>query len=53
MSVDFANGVARLSSGREISYRTMIAADGVNGTVERLLKPARWDASLAILFALK
>ena len=45
VSVDFANGVARLSSGREISYRTLIAADGANGTVERLLKPARWDAS--------
>ena len=45
VSVDFANGVARLSSGREISYRNMIAADGANGTVERLLKPARWDAS--------
>ena len=29
VSVDFANGVARLSSGREISYRILIAADGV------------------------
>ena len=58
VSVDFANGVARLSSGREISYRTLIAADGANGTVERLLRsavansgccasamPADWDAT--------
>lgn len=40
-SIDFANHTAHLESGRTIAYRTMIAADGANSTVERLLAAHR------------
>ena len=50
-SIDFGNRTARLQSGREIAYGTLIAADGANGTVERLMtateqrRRRRWDAT--------
>ena len=37
VDVDFDGRVARLASGREIGYGNLIAADGANGVVERLM----------------
>lgn len=40
-SIDFTHHVVYLSSGREIAYGTLIAADGANGGVERMLMEHR------------
>lgn len=39
-SVDFQNRIATLQSGQQVSYRRIIAADGANSSVERLLAAA-------------